>query len=117
LRWTLHRSLIQRSIRLPAETSQYLRITSPLWLEPFDPKPRQIVQALVPALPFATAVFAIYLVADRDFLFSEAVVPNVTMRVLYVLGYVITLSLVADAARQLLATSKRYRAWSGPRFP
>lgn len=111
LRHSLHRALAKRAIEMPGGTIRYLQITLSVWLEPFDPLGRRLIQALLLAMPAIAALFAAYLAIDADFLFNEKVVPEITTRMAYLFGYTLSLLLLLFAGWRLVRTIDDYRLW------
>jgi hypothetical protein len=111
LRRTLQSSLNKRAIALPGGATAYLRMTSPLWLDPFDGLFRLSAQAFVLGIPLLAALATAYIAVDPDFLFSEKVIQEPVFRAAIIFSYIFAVGLLACLIWRLAQTVRAYRHW------
>ena len=111
LRRTLQSSLNKRAIALPGGAVAYLRMTSALWLDPFDGLFRLSVQAFVLGIPLLAALATAYIAVDPDYLFSEKVIQEPVFRAAIIFSYIFAVGLLACLIWRLAQTVRAYRHW------
>jgi hypothetical protein len=117
LRRTLQCSLSQRAIALPGGATAYLRMTSALWLDPFDGLFRLSVQAFVLGIPLLAALVAAYIGLDPDFLFNDKVIQEPGIRAAIIFSYILAVGLLACLIWRLAQTVRAYQQWVDEKLP
>jgi len=110
LRRTLQISLSERAIALPGGAPAYLRMTSALWIDPFDGLFRLSVQAFILGVPLLAALATAYIAIDPDFLFSDKVIQEPVFRAVIIFSYIFALGLLTYLIWHLTKTVRSISA-------